>query len=104
VLLASSPGHIFVGRTHRINVTQRLTKRYKSTGKFSNYSPVEFIVFYFNPHTNLTTTLRHSFEIMFAKLVVFVVATMAVFVSAAPSGDIHNSCNAGAVQCCEFFC
>ncbi|KAF8907040.1 type 1 hydrophobin [Gymnopilus junonius] len=37
---------------------------------------------------------------MFSKVALFVAASMAVFVAAAPSG-INNSCNTGAVQCCN---
>ncbi|KAF8799976.1 fungal hydrophobin [Phlegmacium glaucopus] len=39
---------------------------------------------------------------MFSKLALFAVASMAVFVAAAPTeGGIENSCNTGPVQCCN---
>ncbi|KAH9475250.1 Fruiting body protein SC1 [Psilocybe cubensis] len=41
---------------------------------------------------------------MFSKVAILAAASMAVFVAAAPtgsSGDIQDSCNTGAVQCCN---
>ena len=58
--------------------------------------------------TLLSNFLRptHSILIMFSKLALFAVASMAVFVAAAPadpSSVIENSCNSGPIQCCMLF-